>query len=97
VGDHILFWVSDDGIGISPEEMPKIFDRFYQVDSSSTRTFRGAGLGLSLVQDLLRHLGGKIEVESEPGRGSRFTVSLPIRHLRVAPADAPPDDLVARA
>ncbi len=79
-GDQIVFWVQDYGIGISTEAMSKIFDRFYQVDSSSTRTFRGAGLGLSLVQDLLEHLGGTIEVDSMPGKGSRFTVRLPVRH-----------------
>jgi signal transduction histidine kinase len=87
-GEHIVFWVRDYGIGISPEELPRIFDRFYQVDSSSTRTFRGAGLGLSLVQDLLEHLGGSIEVESTPGEGSRFTVTLPVRHPQI-PAPAP--------
>jgi signal transduction histidine kinase len=81
-GDSLVFWVQDYGVGISPEELPKIFDRFYQVDSSSTRTFRGAGLGLSLVQDLLDHLGGQIDVVSRPGEGSRFTVRLPIRHPR---------------
>ncbi|MBI2237100.1 MAG: hypothetical protein HYU54_01035 [Actinobacteria bacterium] len=57
----------------------RIFDRFYQVDSSSTRTFPGAGLGLSLVQDLLRHLGGTIAVSSSPDRGNTFTVTLPVQ------------------
>jgi signal transduction histidine kinase len=78
--ERIVFSVQDHGIGIPEEERAKIFDRFYQVDSSSTRTFRGAGLGLSLVQDLLDHLGGTIDVTSAPGEGSRFTVRLPVRH-----------------
>jgi signal transduction histidine kinase len=99
-GDHIVFWVRDYGIGISEDELPKIFDRFYQVDSSSTRTFRGAGLGLSLVQDLLQHLGGTIEVDSVPGEGSRFIVKLPVRHPSATPTDLasgrPPGDLVTR-
>jgi signal transduction histidine kinase len=82
-GDELVFWVQDYGVGISPQELPKIFDRFYQVDSSSTRSFRGAGLGLSLVQDLLDHLGGQIDVVSRPGEGSRFTVRIPIRHPRL--------------
>jgi len=96
-GDAIVFWVQDYGIGISEDELPRIFERFYQVDQSSTRTFRGAGLGLSLVQDLLRHLGGTIEVRSVQGEGSRFTVSLPVRHPgldRPMPTDVP-DELTA--
>jgi signal transduction histidine kinase len=96
-GDHLVFWVRDYGIGISPEELPRIFDRFYQVDSSSTRTFRGAGLGLSLVKDLIVHLGGTIEVESTLGEGSRFAVRLPVKHPRVAAAaEALPGDLLPR-
>jgi len=78
-GDRLIFWVEDHGIGISAGQLSRIFERFYQVDSSSTRTFRGAGLGLSLVKDLLDHLGGTIEVQSSPGNGSRFTVRLPFR------------------
>jgi hypothetical protein len=99
-GGSLVFWVQDHGIGIPQDEMPRIFDRFYQVDSSSTRTFRGAGLGLSLVADLLEHLGGTIDVTSEPGEGSRFTVRLPVRHPE---ADAPrpmtgiPGDLIAQS
>jgi signal transduction histidine kinase len=99
-GERLVFWVRDYGIGIPEDEVPKIFDRFYQVDSSTTRTFRGAGLGLSLVQDLLQHLGGTIDVESTPGQGSRFTVRLPVRHPRIPPPDArtePPGDLVTRS
>jgi signal transduction histidine kinase len=76
--DLLVFWVEDHGIGIPAEQLERIFDRFYQVDSSSTRSFGGTGLGLSLVKDLLRLLNGSIEVESELGRGSRFTVRLPI-------------------
>ena len=99
--EHIVFSVRDYGIGIAKDELPRIFDRFYQVDSSSTRTFRGTGLGLSLVQDLLEHLGGRIEVESSPGEGSRFTVTLPVRHPRLPPPESasgqPPGDLVARS
>jgi signal transduction histidine kinase len=90
--DHIVFLVRDYGIGIQPDELPRIFERFYQVDSSSTRTFRGTGLGLSLVQDLLQHLGGTIEVRSEPSKGSTFTVRMPVRHERAQmpePARAP--------
>lgn len=76
----LVFSVRDHGIGIPETEIPKIFERFYQVDQSSTRTFRGAGLGLSLVRDLVQHLGGGVEVESVEGEGSRFTVRMPLRH-----------------
>jgi signal transduction histidine kinase len=93
--DHLVFSVRDFGIGIEEEEQPKIFDRFYQVDSSTTRTFRGTGLGLSLVQDLLTHLGGTIEVESRPGEGSRFVVRLPVQHPRLFAVD-PRTGVVAR-
>ncbi|HEX7464531.1 MAG TPA: ATP-binding protein [Actinomycetota bacterium] len=87
--ENLVFWVQDHGIGIQPDDLPRIFERFYQVDSSSTRTFRGAGLGLSLVQDLLSHLGGTILAESTPGKGSRFTVTLPVG------GPNPPDDVEA--
>ncbi len=78
-GDELVFWVRDRGIGIAPNEIDRIFERFYQVDSSATRRFRGAGLGLSMVRDLVRHLGGAVAVESTSGEGSRFTVRLPIQ------------------
>ena len=75
--DGLVFRVRDHGIGIEPDQMERIFERFYQVDSSSTRRFSGAGLGLSMVRDLVRHLGGTITVQSVPGEGSSFTVRLP--------------------
>jgi signal transduction histidine kinase len=92
-GDGIVFWVRDHGIGIASDELPRIFERFYQIDSSSTRTFRGAGLGLSLVQDLLMHLGGTIEVASEPSRGSTFTVRMPARTAQAPAVAAIPSEL----
>jgi signal transduction histidine kinase len=98
-GDRLVFSVRDYGIGIPNEELPRIFDRFYQVDSSTTRTFRGAGLGLALVQDLLEHLGGSIRVESSPGEGSCFIVDLPVRHPQIPPPESRSDQapgLVAR-
>jgi len=76
-GGTVAFRVRDTGIGIAPEEHELIFDRFYQVDGSSTRRHGGAGLGLALVSHLVRILGGSVSVESTPGEGSLFTVLLP--------------------
>lgn len=85
--EHIVFWVRDHGIGIDPDQVDRIFDRFYQVDSSSTRRFAGAGLGLSMVRDLTQSLGGTITVESELDQGSMFRVHLPVWAPSASPAD----------
>ncbi|GAB2522475.1 hypothetical protein GCM10027085_10860 [Spirosoma aerophilum] len=70
--------VADTGIGIPAEKLPHIFDRFYQVDDTRTRTYEGSGIGLSLVKELVDVLGGKISVESQPGKGTTFTLELPV-------------------
>jgi two-component system, NarL family, sensor histidine kinase BarA len=69
--------VTDSGIGISPEEQANIFEPFFQVDSSSTRQYGGSGLGLTLAKRYIEAHGGHIWVDSSPGQGSAFTVSLP--------------------
>ncbi|MGE5464284.1 MAG: ATP-binding protein, partial [Syntrophothermus sp.] len=76
--DRILFTVSDTGIGIAAEDLKKLFTPFTQLDSSLARQYTGTGLGLSLVRKLTELHGGSVEVESETGRGSRFTVALPL-------------------
>ncbi|HRI58850.1 MAG TPA: two-component regulator propeller domain-containing protein, partial [Saprospiraceae bacterium] len=77
--------VRDTGIGIPPDQLPHIFDRFYQADNSSTRKGEGTGIGLALVQELVKLFKGQIRVESMPGKGTTFTVQLPIR--REAPVE----------
>ncbi|MCY7355906.1 MAG: hypothetical protein LH609_00225, partial [Rudanella sp.] len=70
--------ITDTGIGIRAEKLPHIFDRFYQVDDTHTRAYDGTGIGLALVKELIDMLGGTISVASEPGKGTTFTLHLPV-------------------
>jgi two-component system, NarL family, sensor histidine kinase BarA len=70
--------VSDDGIGIPSDQIERIFDSFYQVDGSSTREYSGVGLGLALVKSYVEAHGGQVKVESAVGKGSRFSLLLPV-------------------
>ncbi len=69
--------VSDNGVGIAPEHLNNLFDRFYRIDPSRTRQTGGAGLGLSIAQAIVQQHGGRITVQSHLGKGSTFTVFLP--------------------
>jgi two-component system OmpR family sensor kinase len=75
-GDWARLDVADTGIGISPEHLPHIFDRFYRVDKARSRVGGGTGLGLAIVKGIVLQHGGKVTVTSEPGKGSTFTVWL---------------------
>jgi len=76
-GDRVKLIVSDDGPGISAEHLPRVFERFYRVDAGRSRELGGTGLGLSIVKHMVEAMRGRVSVESEVGRGSTFTVSLP--------------------
>ena len=87
--DEVALRVEDTGIGIPEAALEKVFERFYQVDSSLARRFGGAGLGLAVCKSIVEWHGGRITAESAPGRGSCFTVVLPRRGgPRVASSDA---------
>ncbi len=75
----LIITVSDTGIGIPEADLPHVFDRFYQVDGSSTRAGEGTGIGLAHALELVKLMGGEIRVESELGAGTTFTVVLPVR------------------
>jgi signal transduction histidine kinase len=77
-GDRGLIAIRDKGVGIAPEHLDQVFDRFYQGEHVRTRSHGGAGLGLAIAREILSVMDGTITVESEPGKGSTFTVSLPL-------------------
>jgi signal transduction histidine kinase len=76
-GGWVEIWVKDEGMGMAPEQLSRIFERFYRVDRSLTRQVNGLGLGLTLCQYIVRLHGGLIWAESAPGLGSTFHVVLP--------------------
>lgn len=91
---HTQFQVSDTGIGMTPEQISGLFKRFSQADQTTTRKYGGTGLGLALTRALATMLGGTIDVQSEPGKGSRFTLTIPTRYA-AAPKPAPEPEPVA--
>jgi signal transduction histidine kinase/DNA-binding response OmpR family regulator len=90
-GEHVRLRVSDTGTGIPAHELPHLFERFHRVQGAKGRAYEGSGIGLALVKELVKLHGGTMEVQSTPGQGSTFTVSLrrgsahlPPEHLREA-------------
>ena len=92
VGKEIELRVRDTGIGVAPDALPRIFERFHRIEGVRSRTVEGSGIGLALVQELVHIHGGNIRAESEPGEGAMFVVTLPLgsAHLR-------PDQIVPPA
>jgi signal transduction histidine kinase len=86
----VVLSVADTGTGIPAHELPRIFERFHRVEGARGRSFEGSGIGLALVRELVQQHGGEIQVRSETGRGSTFTVSLPL-----GCAHLPADQIVA--
>src|SRR5262249_20575056 len=85
-GDRFALSVVDTGPGIAAEDQAKIFDEFQQVDNTSTRKKGGTGLGLSISRKIVELHGGSISVQSELGKGSTFTVSIPIHAAAIKEA-----------
>ena len=84
-GPHqAILEVADNGIGISSEALPHVFDRFYRSEQIEARKARGTGLGLSMVQSIVEAHGGKVTVESRENEGSTFWVELPRLELQMA-------------
>jgi two-component system phosphate regulon sensor histidine kinase PhoR len=79
-GHNVVGIVEDTGIGIASEDIPRIFDEFYRAETAKDMDAHGTGLGLSIAKRVVELYGGQLDVESEPGKGSKFTFSFPIVH-----------------
>ncbi|HXL49949.1 MAG TPA: ATP-binding protein, partial [Xanthobacteraceae bacterium] len=81
------FIIRDTGLGMTPEQLSKLFQNFVQADASTTKRYGGTGLGLAITKRFCQALGGDVSVESEPGKGSTFTIMLPDRQSKAEPAE----------
>jgi signal transduction histidine kinase len=88
-GEELVLIVADSGMGISEQNLPHVFDRFWQADGSSKRKYQGVGIGLALVKELVEIHGGKVGVESQEGKGTTFTVTLPYQEIEPAQLSKP--------
>jgi two-component system phosphate regulon sensor histidine kinase PhoR len=88
---QVALHVSDTGLGIPHADQPYVFDKFYRVHSEETENITGTGLGLAIVKTIVEKHNGRVWVESEPGKGSTFTVLLPVHQDKAAPQSSAPD------
>src|SRR5439155_10980125 len=88
LGEQFVLTVADTEMGISEQNLPYVFDRFWQADGSSKRKYQGVGIGLALVKELVEVQGGTVEAQSQEGRGTTFTVRLPYQQAEVTPEAA---------
>jgi PAS domain S-box-containing protein len=79
----VVLEVEDSGVGVAPEEIPRLFDRFYRVEGTRGRNYEGSGIGLALVQELVKLHGGSIDVRSELGHGTTFSVRMPLGSIHL--------------
>ena len=79
IGKLAVVSISDTGVGIAPENVAQIFERFYRVDKARSRSYGGAGLGLAIAKQIVESHGGRIDVESKLGKGSTFNIFLPLK------------------
>jgi len=96
-GEVLRFRVEDTGIGMSGAQLARLFQPFTQADASTTRRFGGTGLGLAITRRFAEMMGGSVEVESEPGRGTRFTLTLPVAGAAATEPGPQPDEPAAAA
>ncbi len=94
----VLFEISDTGIGIAPEQYEMVFVEFEQLDNSPTREYEGTGLGMAITKRLVEKHGGRIWLESTPGRGTTFYVTMPLSTIEPKPrwAEVPAEPVTAR-
>ena len=76
-GNSVVLRLKDNGIGMSPDQMDRLFEAFSQAEASTTSKYGGTGLGLAITRRFSHMMGGDVQVQSEPGRGSTFTIRLP--------------------
>ncbi len=94
--DHVVLEVEDTGVGIPAAELPRLFERFHRVQGAQGRSFEGSGIGLALVQDLVKLHGGSVSATSEPGAGTTFTVAIPLGRDHLPAESVALDEIDAR-